>query len=195
MVIEKLRQNARAQAALEQEQREAKARKRRARLPSLPKPMARIFSPAIAAHPIFLPALGIWGAALAGMSVLMLSRVMIARISMVAGLGALGSGASYVYAAVAAVIGAVMALIAGFAIQRLAKRSARAKRSRGRRAISENIGRHMRPIDPASDLGSESLDAPIDDVPFANTPENASEAVDSPQDNEVPAELYDTDAP
>ncbi|MEO0588984.1 MAG: hypothetical protein AAFZ11_00340, partial [Pseudomonadota bacterium] len=123
MVIEKLRQNARAQAALEEEQRAAKSRKRRARRPSLTRFVALVFPPAIAAHSIFLPALGVWGAVTAGLSVLMLSSVTVARISMFAGLGALGSGAAYVYAAVAALIGALCALIAGLVIQRLSRRS------------------------------------------------------------------------
>ncbi|MEL6738668.1 MAG: hypothetical protein AAFO28_07060, partial [Pseudomonadota bacterium] len=63
MVIEKLRQKVKKEAALELAARDAKSRKRRARRPSLPKSGTRVFSPAIAAHPIFLPALGIWGAA------------------------------------------------------------------------------------------------------------------------------------
>ncbi|MEL6737446.1 MAG: hypothetical protein AAFO28_00835, partial [Pseudomonadota bacterium] len=142
----------------------------------------------------------IWGAALAGMSVLMLSRVMIARISMVAGLGALGAGAAYLYAAMAALIGALVALAVGVAIQRMAKRSRSAKRSVGKRSVAENIGRHMGPIDPASELGSESLDAPIDEMPFSSASgdvaaeEVSPEEADSPQDNDIPAELYDTSA-
>ncbi|MEM6856979.1 MAG: hypothetical protein AAF559_03835 [Pseudomonadota bacterium] len=209
MVIEKLRQKVREQAELEQAERGAKARRRRARRPSLPKPVKGAFSPAIAAHPIFLPALGIWGAALAGLSVLMLSRVMIARISVIAGLGALGSGAAYIYAAVAAVIGAGVALVVGLALQRAARRARRASRSRsghakGGRAssepsIAESVTRHLGPIDPAAELGSESLDAPIGEMPFscasedAATEELANKDEGSPQDNDLPAELPNTE--
>ena len=185
MVIEKLRQHAREQAALEQAERDAKTRKRRSRKRARSAATFGIFSPALAAHSIFLPALGLWGAAMAGLSVLMLSNVTIARITMVAGLGALGSGAAYLYAALAAVIGGAVAVAAAFVIQRLAKRSRRD------RSVAAGAGRRVRPIDPASELGSESLDAPIEDMPFSAERED----VDSPHDSDIPPELYDTQAP
>lgn len=164
MVIEQLRQNARREAAEKQAQDRAsgstkknappaKGRARRA------KSRARA-APGITRHRLFVPILVIWGAALAGLSVMVLSGVTIARLSMFAGLGALGDLARVVFAVLAAVPGAGLGLGLAMTVRKLGAREQRGA------AIAEMAMRRVRPIDPASDLGSASLDAPIERMPF-----------------------------
>ncbi|MEM9310728.1 MAG: hypothetical protein AAGA34_04715 [Pseudomonadota bacterium] len=174
MVIEKLRHKAQQEAAEQRAQEEARAARRRKR-------RVMLVSPALAAHAIFVPALVLWGAALGGLSVLALSSVTIARITMFTGLGSLGSSAHYAFAALAATLGGVLSLALAKLVQSAVRRS-----HEGAGLVSM-AGRRVRPIDPASELGSDSLDTPIEEMPFA-----PGEAENEPED-EVPPGLYDTD--
>jgi len=174
MVIEKLRQKAQREAAEKRAQEASAAARRRKRRVTL-------VSPALASHAIFRPTLILWGAALGGLSVLALSSVTIARASMFAGLGVLGSSAQYLFAALAAALGALV----GLAIARVMRSWARGSRRSG--PMVTMAGRRVRPIDPATELGSDSLDAPLKD-PINEMPPVAD------LDAEVPPGLYDTDA-
>ena len=149
MAIEQVRQKARQEA-------EAEALSAR-------QLQERAFNPrGIAQHPRFTLTLSVWGAALIGLSVLALSSVDIARVSMVAGLGALGHSARFVFPAIGAVIGAVGAFVLAYILVQLASLPVRL-----RPAAALEHGR-VRPID-TDELGSESLDAPLEEAPFATS--------------------------
>ncbi len=70
----------------------------------------------IAAHPAFLPMLTLWGAALLGLSVAVLSPGAIARIVAITNGSALGSGAHAMFAASAGLLGAALAFCAARAM-------------------------------------------------------------------------------
>ena len=179
MVIDKLRQNARREAEQKRAEEEAKAAKRLMRR----NPLKSVLPAGTAAHPLFVPTLTVWGAAVLGLCVMVLSSVTIARISMFAGLGALGSLAQLLYAGLAAVIGAGIAFVAASFMARSAPKTEDGAE------VASMAGRRVQPIDPALELGSESLDAPIVEIPFA-APEE-----DAPQDNadEVILDLLEAD--
>ncbi len=112
----------------------------------------------IAAHPFFVPMLSIWGALLAGLTIMVLPAEMINQITTAAALGVLDNFARYFYATIAALIGAACGYFV--ATKWRAMLPGRSEDLMGRAAA------HVRPIDPVAELGSESLDAPIeDDVP------------------------------
>ncbi len=137
----------------------------------------------IALHPLFVPALALWGALFAGLAVMVLPAEMINQITTASALGALGGFARYFFAAIAGLIGAGC----GYFV---------ATKWRGMlpgrsEAMMEHAAEHVRPIDPASELGSESLDTPIEEDTLEL--EEASEIVDEPADDEPDAaETVDT---
>ena len=124
---------------------------------------------AILDHPRLVTVLTLWGAALAGFSVLALSSVDIARISMFAGLGALGGLAKLVYAAIAAQVGATAAFVGaklGLWLLGRMRHPARSGSAKSRRKPAPALTSDaVRPINPALDLGSDSLDAPFESLP------------------------------
>jgi hypothetical protein len=125
-------------------------------LPKLALPTRKVI-----AHPRFVVTLTIWGAATGALGVLALSSVDIARISMVAGLGALGALARFLYAAIAAGVG-------GGVLFAAASLAAKLHSPRNRSCFFISLGEErIRPIDPASELGSDSLDAPLEATPFS----------------------------
>ena len=131
----------------------------------------------LAAHPLFAPLLGAWGAALGGLVTLALPETTATAAAQAAGLGMFGALARLALAGLAAaVLGAVL-----YACARAASRKA------NRRADTPSLAalamRHVRPIDPASELGSRRFDDPVAAEPFAATPHP-----------EVPADAPVTDA-
>jgi hypothetical protein len=123
----------------------------------------------VIAHPRFVITLTIWGAAMGALGVLALSSVDIARISMVANLGALGALARFLCAAIAAAIGGITLLAAASLVARFLS-------PRGRSCFFASLGEErIRPIDPATELGSESLDAPLEHAPFSRRQEQPLE--------------------
>lgn len=161
MVIEKLRQKAQHDAARQHVQgvmRKNAETTKRGRSKSAKKSLMQ--HPLIT-HKVFIPILSVWGAALGGLSVMALSGVTIARLSMFTGLGALGPSAKVAFAVVAALIGGGLAFIIASFVQNKAQR----KSQNG--PIAAFAARRVRPIDPAAELGSESLDSPIEDMPFS----------------------------
>ncbi|MFU7526932.1 hypothetical protein [Qipengyuania sp. ASV99] len=115
----------------------------------------------IAAHGSFVPMLTIWGAALLGLAIIVLPDSAIVRMSMVSGLVSLGGSAKFVFAGIAAALGGGLAFVIANALR---------DRARGNEAQVSVVGavssRRVRPIDPVTDLGSDSLDAPIETMPF-----------------------------
>ena len=161
MVIEKLRQKAQRDAARQHVQgvmRKNAETTKRGRSKAAKKSLMQ--HPLIT-HKVFIPILSVWGAALGGLNVMALSGVTIARLSMFTGLGALGSSAKVAFAVVAALIGGGLAFIIASFVQNKAQR----KSQNG--PIAAFAARRVRPIDPAAELGSESLDSPIEDMPFS----------------------------
>ena len=118
--------------------------------------------------------LAVWGAAVPGFAVLALSSVDIARVSMFLGLGALGWAAKLVYATLAALVGGLAMFAAGTVL-------AKFHAPRSSECFFASLGdESVRPIDPTADLGSDSLDAPLEAMPFSR-PERQEEpsAVDA----------------
>lgn len=114
----------------------------------------------IVRHPRFTLILAVWAAALGGLCVMALSSVDIARANMVLGLGVLGGAARLLYAAIAAFAGAVGGFAGALVLVRILKGGGP---DRAHAALAE-LG--VQPIDP-TELGSDSLDAPLDDFAFS----------------------------
>lgn len=127
-------------------------------------------------HRAFAPMVGIWGIALGALSILVLPAPAIARLAGVMGLSGLAENAGIFLAAIAALLVGGVALLAAIAV----KRARGAAHQTG--AVAPLAARLVQPIDPAAELGSESLDAPLEQTPFiANTPvepQDAAEALD-----------------
>ena len=117
---------------------------------------------------IFVPMVTAWGAALFGLSVMVLPSIAIERMAMVTGLGpGLGDAITrFAFAGVAAVIGAALAFVIAGAVQ-----SAAIRRADDDILMTAVHSRRSGPIDPASELGSASLDAPLEGTPFAGSRE------------------------
>lgn len=116
----------------------------------------------IRSHASFVPGLTAWGAALFGLSVMVLPADWIARFAMVAGTASLGPLTKYLLAAVAAVLGGGIGYVTGAAL-----RESTSGPSADLAVARQVTSRRVRPIDPATDLGSASLDSPLDPKAFA----------------------------
>lgn len=131
------------------------------------------------AHPLFVPILAIWGALLGGLVTLVLpaGTVLVAAANI--GLGGLDELSRFVLAGVAAVLAGTTMLTLGMAL------ASKARAPRDTPSIAAMAVRRVRTIDPASELGSSSFDAPVETVPFsvANPqpePETANAPVPEP---------------
>lgn len=118
----------------------------------------------LAAQPLFAPMLGLWGATLGGMTVLVLPQWRVANALAGTGLTALGTQAQFVLA------GAAALLLGGglFAVAAMISNGARVRAAAP--SVAEMAARRVRPIDPARELGSGSLDEPVIVPPFAPDP-------------------------
>lgn len=135
---------------------------------------------ALAAHRAFAPLLGVWGAALAGLPIMVLPAQMFAQASKGTGLALLlGSMAQAVLAGLAAAVLGGMLYIIAHTMSRKARRRADTP------SIVALAARRVRTIDPRRDLGSVSLDEPVNAMPFAaaasQQPAPQSRAPDAPQ--------------
>ncbi len=124
----------------------------------------------LSAHPAFAPLLGLWGGALAGMSVMVLPANLIAQAVQGSGAMVLGGLAQPILAGLSAVLlGGTMYLLAGGW-----------KRESGRNADAPSLvataSRHVRAIDPQRELGSASFDDPVVAMPFGAQPSPPAEA-------------------
>lgn len=109
----------------------------------------------LADHRAFAPLLGLWGAALAGLSILVLPSSLVTSAAKGTGLVLLG-------ALLQAVLAALAALLLGGLMYLLASRWRREKRRHAHApSIVTMAGHHVRALDPQRDLGSTSFDAPI----------------------------------
>lgn len=131
------------------------------------------------AHPLFVPILAIWGALLGGLVTLVLpaGTVLVAAANI--GLGGLDELSRFVLAGVAAALAGTTMLTLGMAL------ASKARAPRDTPSIAAMAVRRVRTIDPASELGSSSFDAPVETVPFsvANPqpePETANAPVPEP---------------
>lgn len=121
----------------------------------------------IATHGLFLPILTFWGAALLGLAVVVLPEQMIGRMIALSN-GAIDSGvARIVFAGIAALLGGAFAFVVGGAW-----RSKALSEDNGRPITSVVNARRISPIDPANDLGSDSLDSPLEGMPFGGEAED-----------------------
>lgn len=111
----------------------------------------------LATHPAFMPLIALWGIALGALCVLVLPAAIIDRVAVVTSLSGLGANAAYVIAGVAALIACAIAVALGLAFRRarIAPHIAH--------TLITRTGDAVQVIDPASELGSDSLDAPIED--------------------------------
>jgi predicted lipid-binding transport protein (Tim44 family) len=144
----------------------------------------------LVAHPVFAPMLGLWGALLGGLAVMVVPPAVIANALRGTFAATLGGLMQPVGAGLAAVmLGGTLFVIAA-AMNRRARRRANAP------SVAAMAVRQVRPIDPARDLGSRSLDDPLDSMPFAkpawqeaDDAEPEAEAGPAPADETAPRAL------
>lgn len=122
---------------------------------------ARRSRPTVRAHALFVPILAVWGALLGGLVTLVLPAGAVLAAAANIGLGGLDEMSRFILASVAAlVMGSVMLVIG-----RLLASKAEVRVDTP--SIASMVVRQVRTIDPASELGSVSFDAPVETVPFA----------------------------
>jgi hypothetical protein len=122
---------------------------------------ARRSRPTVRAHALFVPILAIWGALLGGLVTLVLPAGAVLAAAANIGLGALDEMSRFILAGVATlVIGSVMLVIGRLL-------ASKADPRKDMPAIASMVVRQVRTIDPASELGSDSFDAPVETIPFA----------------------------
>ena len=117
----------------------------------------------IAKHKAFVPILAVWGAVLLGGTVIVLPADLVSGVSNSIGLGALGGFAHAVVALMAAVMGGLIGFLCASTIQR---------RTSGSTEVAK-VEDEFDLIDPATDLGSSSLDDPVEEMPFAKEGDGA----------------------
>lgn len=139
----------------------------------------------LAAHRWFAPLLGVWGAALGGLSTLVLPQPMLIAAAFALGLGALGGLAPFALAGIAAVIVGGAMLMLAWMIARKAVRQADAP------SLAAMAMRHVRTIDPVTELGSGSLDEPVESPPFAQRRRQAKPVADAAPNDLPPPRALD----
>ena len=115
----------------------------------------------LVANKAFAPILGLWGALLGGLVIMVLPPVLISAATKDTLIATFDMPAQATIAGcIALTLGTVLFLVA-------AAKSTEAQRRRPSNAIIGAVSRRVRPIDPVRDLGSWSLDDPIETMPFA----------------------------
>jgi len=139
-------------------------------------------SGALVAHRAFAPLLGLWGAALGALPVLVLPPALIDGAIRGTTLALLNGSAQAVIAGLSAMV------LGGGLFMFAASMSGRARPKSTAQSIAAMATGRTRPIDPARDLGNRSLDDPIKTMPFA-TPawRNESEHASAPAPLSQPA--------
>ncbi len=116
---------------------------------------------ALIAHPSFAPLLGVWGALLGGLAVMVMPGTLIETATRSTLLATFDVPLQATLAgALALVLGAVLFVPA-------AVKSAEVRRRMNPFSVVDSIVRRVSPIDPVRDLGTKSLDDPIETMPFA----------------------------
>ncbi|MEL7190208.1 MAG: hypothetical protein AAGK17_11695 [Pseudomonadota bacterium] len=136
----------------------------------------------IASHAIFKPALMGWGALILAAIILILPSSLIERLGMLTGLSILGDSARYVLAAIGAILGAGIGLGAATLVK---SATAPKEDSDDQDEIEEEVAYQVdsdgvRPIDPNEDLGSASLDEPIEAAEYQEINESPTEQAEPP---------------
>jgi hypothetical protein len=135
------------------------------------------------ANPLFPAVLGLWGFALGGLITLVLPRNLVLAAAAKTGLGTLGAGAPFVLAG-------LVALVPGLALFLGARELANKTKRRTAPSLAAMAMRHVRMIDPARELGSDSLDEPVETIPFtAQMPEASSTAANTEQELPPPLSM------
>ncbi len=127
----------------------------------------------LVANKAFAPILGLWGALLGGLVIMVLPPVMI---------GAATKGtliATFDMPTQAAIASCIALMLGTVLFLAAAAKSTDARRHSQSNSIAGAISRRVRPIDPVRDLGTRSLDDPIETMPFA-TPAWRDAAVSEP---------------
>lgn len=116
----------------------------------------------LVANRAFAPLLGLWGLALGTLVVLVLPAPMVEATTRGLMSGNLGLPVQPLVAGIVGILlgSALFVLAATF--------SAAARRKFSKPSIVRRAVRELRPIDPVRDLGSRSLDEPIETMPFAS---------------------------
>jgi hypothetical protein len=113
------------------------------------------------AHPLFGTVLALWGAMLGGFVTMALPVDAVLAAAARIGLGELGGMGRFALAGIAAAsVGALMLVLAETI--RVSRRN-----PKGTPSIAAKAVRKVRTIDPHTELGSPSLDAPVETMPFS----------------------------
>jgi hypothetical protein len=133
------------------------------------------------AHPLFAPGVGLWAAILGGMIIAVIPEAHIESLTASTLIATFDMPVKLMLAGVLALILGM----AGFGIA--AHRSAAARRRLNPYSIVNAVARKVSPIDPARDLGSKSIDDPIETMPFAS-PAWRDADIDAPGADDVAQE-------
>jgi hypothetical protein len=116
---------------------------------------------ALTAHPAFAPLLGLWGALLGGLPVMVLPPALVAEATRGTMIGLWDIPVQPVLAALTALLLGTLMFVGAM------MKSGGFRRGASPRTIVEVAARRVRPIDPVRDLGTRSIDDPIETMPFA----------------------------
>ncbi|HEY6963950.1 MAG TPA: hypothetical protein VI407_01930 [Erythrobacter sp.] len=133
----------------------------------------------LSAHRAFAPLLGAWGAALGAGVVMVLPSALVSDAMDGTLIGTWGQGGQIFLAATAASLlgGSLYAFASGM--------SRRARRNNSTPSVVEFAVRQVTPINPARDLGTRSLDEPLEAMPFS-TPAWRDAGLDTPRRSPEP---------
>ena len=112
----------------------------------------------LVSHRLFPIGVGLWAAAVSGACTMVIHASVFERAAALTGLEAVAASSRINLA----ICVAGLAALIGFAIAALARREA--MNSALKPNIASRTARRVDPINPVSDLGSESLDAPLDEI-------------------------------
>lgn len=139
----------------------------------------------LAGHSAFAPLLGLWGALLGGLVVLVLPFATVERLFGGTLLGTWGPNAQLLLALSTAL------LLGGSLLGLGLHHHRRARRRDAAPSLARAAMRGVTPINPARDLGTRSLDDPFETMPFA-TPAWRDADLEEPRQKSKPAGLTDT---
>lgn len=126
--------------------------------------------PALRAHPLFVPILAVWGALLGGLVTFVLPTGSVLAAAANIGLGAFDELSRFALVGLAALGTGGLMLMLGMAL------TSKPRTRKDTPSIAAMAVRHVRTIDPASELGSVTFDAPVVAMPFSSTDNRAEPA-------------------
>lgn len=142
-------------------------------------------SGSLAAHRAFAPMIGLWGVMLAGAAVMVLPPALVDQAVRGTTFAALGVPVQPIAAMMAALLLGGMLFIMALGMSRSARRRS------GAPSVAERAVRSVRPIDPLRDLGSRSLDDPLESMPFATPAWRDAAAAEDEQAPQAPPQELD----